>query len=43
MYSDNNIYIKLAEGFCHPFVSTVGVLQGETNSPLILNLFVNKI
>ena len=43
MYSENNIYIKLSEGLCEPFVSTVGVLQGETNSPLIFNLFVNKI
>ena len=43
MYSDNNIYVKLSEGLCTPFVSTVGVLQGETNSPLLFNLFVNKI
>ena len=26
-----------------PFVSSVGVLQGETNSPLIFNLFINGI
>ena len=43
MYSDNNIYVKLSEGLCTSFVSTVGVLQGETNSPLLFNLFVNKI
>ena len=43
MYSENNIYIKLSDGCCDPFVSTIGVLQGETNSPLIFNLFVNKI
>ena len=42
-YAGNNIYIKLSESLCEPFVSTVGVLQGETNSPLLFNLFVNKI
>ena len=41
MYAGNNIYIKLSEGLCEPFASTVGVLQGETNSPLLFNLFVN--
>ena len=28
---------------CQPFVTTVGVLQGEANSPLLFNIFVNNI
>ena len=43
MYSENQIFVKLSDGLCQPFVSSVGVLQGETNSPLLFNLFVNKI
>ena len=43
IYSGNEIFVKLPEGLCEPFVSSVGVLQGQTNSPLLFNLFVNKI
>ena len=43
MYTQNNVFVKVSEGLCQPFVSTIGVLQGEVNSPLLFNLFVNKI
>ena len=43
MYADNKIYIKLSDGICEPFVSTRGILQGETSSPLLFNLFINNI
>ena len=43
MYSENEIFVKLPEGLCESFVSSAGLLQGETNSPLLFNLFVNKI
>ena len=43
MYLKNEIYVKLSEGLCSPFISSVGVLQGETNSPLIFNMFINRI
>ena len=43
MYSKNQIFVKVADGLCQPFCSTVGVLQGEVNSPLLFNIFVNKI
>ena len=43
MYSKNQVYIKVSEGLCQPFQTTVGVLQGEVMSPLLFNLFVNKI
>ena len=28
---------------CQPFTTTTGVLQGEANSSLLFNIFVNKI
>ena len=43
MYSGNNVFVKLSEGLCQSFTTTVGVLQGEVNSPLLFNLFVNHI
>ena len=43
MYADNKIFIKLSDGICKPFVSTRGILQGETSSPLLFNLFINNI
>ena len=43
IYSENQIYIKLTNGLCEPFKTTTGVLQGEANSSLLFNIFVNKI
>ena len=43
IYSKNEVFVKIADGLCQPFYSTVGVLQGEVNSPLLFNIFVNKI
>jgi len=43
MYTKNQVYIKVSEGLCQPFTTSVGVLQGEINSPLLFNIFVNKI
>ena len=43
IYTDNEVFVKLSEGLYQPFTTTVGVLQGEVNSPLLFNLFVNKI
>ena len=43
IYSENQIYIKLTNGLCEPFKTTNGVLQGEANSSLLFNIFVNKI
>ena len=43
MYSGNQVFVKLPEGLCQPFTTTIGLLQGEVNSPLLFNLFVNYI
>ena len=43
IYSKNQVFIEVSEGLCQPFFSTVGVLQGEANSPLLFNMFINQI
>ena len=43
MYNKNNFFVKISDGLCQPFVTTTGLLQGDTNSPLLFNIFVNKI
>ena len=43
IYSKNTVFIKLSEGLCQSFYTTAGVLQGDANSPLLFNMFVNKI
>ena len=43
IYSQNNIFVKVPEGLCDPFVTTKGVLQGCVNSPIIFNLFIDRI
>ena len=43
IYTQNQVFVKVSDGLCQPFTSTVGVLQGEVNSPLLFNLFVNRI
>ena len=43
IYSGNQMYIKLADGLVHPFLTTVGVKQGCVFSPILFNLFINKI
>ena len=43
IYTNNHVYVKTSEGLCQPFSTTVGVLQGEVMSPLLFNIFVNKI
>jgi hypothetical protein len=42
-YNKNQIFVKNSGGLCKPFESTKGVLQGEINSPLLFNLFIDKI
>ena len=43
IYHDNKIFIKLSDGLVSPFKTTVGVKQGCVFSPILFNLFINKI
>ena len=43
MYKDNQIYVKLPEGLAKPFTTTISVKQGCVFSPLLFNLYIDKI
>ena len=43
MYKGNKMYIKIQGGLIAPFVTTMGVKQGCVLSPLLFNLFLNKL
>ena len=43
IYTENELYIKLSDGLVKPFNTTVGVKQGCVFSPILFNLFINKI
>ena len=43
IYSQNKIHIKLTDGLVQNFTTTVGVKQGCVFSPILFNLFINKI
>ena len=43
LYTDNEMYVKLDQGLTKPFITTKGVKQGCSISPLIFNLFIDKL
>ena len=43
MYDGNEMYVRIHGGLTLPFVTTVGVKQGCVLSPLLFNLFLNKL
>ena len=43
IYDKNQLFVKVSDGLCQSFVTTKGLLQGEINSPLLFNIFVDKI
>ena len=43
IYTENQIFVKLSDGLLQPFYTTVGVKQGCAFSPILFNLFINKI
>ena len=42
-YKNNQVFVKLSDGLLKPFVTTIGVKQGCVFSPILFNIFVNKI
>ena len=43
MYKNNKIFIKLSDGLLEPFTSTVSVKQGCVFSPVLFNLYIDRI
>ena len=43
IYKNNQVYIKLTDGLLKPFKTTIGVKQGCVFSPILFNIFINKI
>ena len=43
IYKGNQVYIKLTDGLLQPIKSTIGLKQGCVFSPILFNLFINKI
>ena len=43
IYTENEIYIKLSDGLVKQFTTTEGVEQGGVFSPMLFNIFINKI
>ena len=43
MYSKNQIFVKLSNGLLTPFFTTIGLKQGCVFSPILFNLFIDKI
>ena len=43
IYKGNQVFVKLTNGLLHPINTTIGLKQGCVFSPIIFNLFINKI
>ena len=43
IYTDNQMFIKVDGGLTKPFITTTGVKQGCVFSPLLFNLYINKL
>ena len=43
MYKNNKIFVKLSDGLLKPFTTTISVKQGCVFSPILFNLYIDKI
>ena len=43
IYSENNVFVKMPNGLIESFITQVGVKQGCVLSPILFNLFLNKV
>ena len=43
IYRENQVYIKMTDGLLQPFLTTIGVKQGCVFSPILFNIFIDKI
>ena len=43
LYDGHKVHVRLSEGLLQPILTTIGVKQGCGLSPLLFNLFINKL
>ena len=43
LYDRHEVHVRLSEGLLQPILTTIGVKQGCGLSPLLFNLFINKL
>ena len=43
IYKENQVFIKTTDGLLQPFLTTIGVKQGCVFSPILFNIFIDKI
>ena len=43
MYDNHEVYVRLSDGLLQPIQTTIGLKQGCGISPLLFNLFINKL
>ena len=43
MYKDHKVFVRLADGLLQPITTTIGLKQGCGISPLLFNIFINKL
>ena len=43
IYKENKVFIKMSDGLLQPFLTTIGVKQGCVFSPILFNIFIDKI
>ena len=43
MYKDHKVFLRVADGLLQPITSTIGLKQGCGISPLLFNIFINKL
>ena len=43
LYDRHEVHVRLSEGLLQPISTTIGVKQGCGLSPLLFNLFINKL